>query len=65
MNKFYLVVAVIYITLGVGWCMNVYKFCTLDFESPYKAEVVRGVTIFLAPVGGVVGYITFGEEESE
>ena len=44
-----------------GWGINVYKMTQLDFASPYKAEVIRGVGLF--PIfGAIIGYITIGEE---
>ena len=44
-----------------GWGMNVYKLTQLDFASPYKAEVIRGVGLF--PIfGAIIGYTTIGEE---
>ena len=44
-----------------GWGMNIYKMTQLDFASPYKAEVIRGVG--LIPVfGAITGYMTIGEE---
>lgn len=44
-----------------GWGMNVHKLTQLDFASPYKAEVIRGVGLF--PIfGAVIGYTTIGEE---
>lgn len=46
----------------VGWCVNVYRFCTSDFESPYRAEIIRGVGIPVAPVGAVVGFIDLEED---
>jgi hypothetical protein len=39
-----------------GWGLNIYKFASCDFESPYKAEIVRGIGIPFAPMGAVVGY---------
>lgn len=58
---------VILITLGpiYGWCANVYKFCHLDFQAPYGAEIIRGVGIFAPPVGMVTGYMTLNEEEKK
>ena len=42
----------------VGWGMNVYKFTKLDFEAPYKAEVVRGLGVLpIVPMGAIMGYI--------
>lgn len=40
----------------VGWGMNLYKLTKLDFKSPYKAEIIRGIGLFPI-VGAVTGYI--------
>lgn len=40
-----------------GWIANVIYFANCDFEKPYKAEVIRGFGIVVAPVGVVAGYI--------
>jgi hypothetical protein len=45
----------------LGWGMNVYKLTQLDFQTPYKAEVIRTAGVF-SPIGAIVGYITFEEE---
>lgn len=46
----------------VGWVLNVYKFVTdCDFSSPYKCEVVRGVGIFIAPIGSAAGYFNIND----
>ena len=45
-----------------GYAANIYKLCQNDFESPYKAELIRCISIFVFPVGVVLGYITFDEE---
>ena len=55
----------IIILLVVGWVINLVKFCKCDFEAPYKAEIVRGVSIFVAPVGGVMGYINIDDTIKE
>ena len=49
--------------LFIGWFVNIYKFATLDFEAPYKAEILRGIGIPVAPLGGVLAFINFDEEE--
>jgi hypothetical protein len=52
---------VIAITMGVGWVMNFYKFTQLDFEAPYKAEIIRAVGV-VPIVGAFTGWMTIGEE---
>jgi len=56
-----LALVLILILGGIGWCMNVYKITQLDFESPYKAEVLRGIGV-IPPVGAIEGWMTFEEE---
>jgi hypothetical protein len=51
-----LLTLLIIVCLGVGYVMNIIKFCKLDFEQPVKAEVIRGVGIF-PPFGAVIGWI--------
>jgi len=41
-----------------GWVMNVVKVCQCDFEAPFKAETIRGVGVFIPPVGAVAGGCT-------
>lgn len=47
----------IVIALATGWIVNVVKFTRCDFEPPYKAEVIRGICIFVVPAGVIAGYI--------
>lgn len=58
-------VAIVVIVIGgfVGWCKNAYRFTQLDFEAPYKAEVVRGIGLF-TPIGPIAGYFYFDEEKA-
>ena len=49
---------------GVGYLMNVAKLIECDFESPYKTEVIRVVSLFPI-VGTFTGYMTIGEEVKE
>lgn len=58
-------VVLFWLLLAVGWVNNIYRLVAKDdFASPYKAEVLRVVGIFVAPLGSVLGYITFEEEET-
>ena len=40
----------------VGYGLNIYKLTQLDFEKPYKSEVLRSIGI-LPPIGAVIGWI--------
>lgn len=56
-------IVLILLTISVyGWVLNIYKLVKLDFEPPYKAEVIRTIGIPVGIVGSVVGYINFDEE---
>ena len=41
----------------IGWFKNLVSFVKLDFQEPYKAEVIRGASLFIAPAGAVVGWV--------
>ena len=60
-------VAVFQVLLGIflliGWVVNIVKFAGCDFEAPLKTEIVRGVGIAVAPVGGIIGWLDIGEEK--
>jgi len=48
-------------TLGlIGWVLNLVAFTGLNFSSPYKAEVIRGIGVF-SPVGSVIGYFNIND----
>ena len=52
------------ILFAIGaWCVNIYKTTQLDFEAPYKAEVFRVAGILVAPLGVILSFVTFDEEE--
>ena len=46
----------------VSWCVNIYKFSQLDFQSTYKAEVIRAISIPVAPLSLVSAWVDIGEE---
>jgi hypothetical protein len=57
-----LILVLIIIAIGWGWLANLYLFVVeCDFEPDYKCEAVRGVGIFVAPVGVIAGYVDIGE----
>ena len=62
MKKLILIKLVFTVLFLVGWVMNIVKFTQCDFEPVNKTEIVRGVCIFVAPVGAVIGYMDIGEE---
>ncbi len=40
-----------------GWIKNVIGFAKCDFDVPIKTEVIRGIGVFVPPVGVVCGYL--------
>ena len=50
------VVAVLVAPAIIGWSFNLYLLSGCDFASPYKAEVIRTVGVFIPPVGAITGY---------
>ncbi len=50
-----IIISTISTLLLIGWVKNIVKFVQLDFKSPYKAEVIRGVG--LTSYGAIIGWI--------
>ena len=53
-------VVLIILALGTGWVVNCVKFARLDFEAPYKAEILRGIGI-IPPIGAVMGWVPISD----
>ena len=47
------------------WFVNMAKFIQLDFEEPYKAEIIRGVGVPVWPMGIIISLIELDEEKSK
>lgn len=60
-----LILTLILVLCFYGWGANIIKLANLDFASPYKAEVFRGVGIPVWPVGIVLGFVNFEEEQKQ
>lgn len=60
---------IIYIALisicVIGWVDNIIKLVKCDFEPSYKTEIIRGVGVFVFPVGIVVGYMDLKDEKTK
>lgn len=52
-------VLLLIVVLG-GWSVNLYKLTQCDWESPYKAEVLRTAGL-VPPIGAVVAWIDLGK----
>tara|TARA_R110000737_G_C14541157_1_gene479044 strand:+ start:1009 stop:1203 length:195 start_codon:yes stop_codon:yes gene_type:complete len=44
---------------GAGWVLNLFALFSCDFEGPWKSEILRGVGVFIAPIGAVAGWFNF------
>ena len=42
--------------LLVGWVKNGIALFHCNFKAPYKAEVIRTIGVFVAPIGSVAGF---------
>jgi hypothetical protein len=60
---FVLLCTVVVFLGAVGWVMNMVAFVQCDFQAPYKAEVLRGLGVFVPPVGVIEGWITIKDGE--
>lgn len=40
-----------------GWILNIVKFVDLDFTTVTGMMILRGIGIFMAPLGAVLGYL--------
>jgi len=54
--KILLSTVLIILFLITGYVINFVKFVKLDFKTPYKAEVIRGIGV-LSGIGAIVGWI--------
>lgn len=43
-----------------GWVKCIVHLSECDFQAPYKAEVIYGVSIFTS-IGGITGWMDFGK----
>lgn len=53
---------IVFFLLVLGWLLNIYAFICSDFTSPYKSEIIRGISIVVSPIGSVIGYMDIGDE---
>lgn len=55
-----IIIFVLLLLGGIGWIKNIVKLVHLDFDAPYKAEVIRIVGVVPA-VGAITGWITIND----
>ncbi len=60
--ELFVVVLILYIL--TAWVVNIVKLVDLDFEAPYKAEVVRVISI-IPVISAVTAFMDIGEENNE
>lgn len=51
-----------YVFLAGCWAINLYDLTRLDFEKPYKVEILRGAGVVAFPMSLVLAFVTFEEE---
>ena len=51
----------IYISILVGYFLNIYKLTKCDFEPKYRAETIRLCGVIFPPIGVVIGYVNLGK----
>jgi len=51
-------IIILFVMSGYGYINNIFELFDCDFESPYKCEVIRGIGIFVPPVGIISGYVS-------
>ncbi len=49
----------IWILGAIGWGLNVYHLYHAIMNETVASAVVRGIGVFVAPLGAVLGYIPF------
>jgi hypothetical protein len=57
-----LLVVIIALLPVYGYVSNIVKLCHCDFESPIKAEVVRGIGVVIPVVGVVTGFLDINDD---
>lgn len=55
---FFIGIVLLFLAGTAGYVMNIVKIFGTDFASPYKAEVIRAVGVFVPPVGAIAGWFT-------
>lgn len=61
----WIVPVLIWILCLYGWFANLYKLTKCDFDTPLKAEVIRGVGVVVFPIGIVCGYMKIEDAKSQ
>ena len=68
MKKFLSFTLVVILLVGMavgGYIANIVKLCQCDFDTPLKAEVIRGIGVIVPPVGVVTGWLTIQDGKTE
>lgn len=61
MKAMFTIQLIIVLVVGTGWVKSIYKLSDCDFVSPYKAEVIYGIGVFVPPVGMITGWLDLGQ----
>jgi hypothetical protein len=60
-----LIILLIWMFMIASYCVNIYDLTQLDFEAPYKAEILRGIGTVVPPIGVVLGFIPINDDKLE
>jgi len=57
----------IIVLLVTGWFMNIYKVFAVDVSgtNTTNALIIRGVGVFVPPLGAIEGWMTFDSEKKQ
>lgn len=55
-------IIVLFITITIGYFVNIYKVTQYNWSEPYRAESIRCIGIIMPPIGGVIGYIKIEDQ---
>lgn len=58
-------IIIVFIGIPVGWVKNAYEITKLDFEPPYKAEIIRSGAFIAFPLAGVVGWMNIPDGDEK
>jgi hypothetical protein len=54
-----LIFVLVVLPLIIGWVLNVYSLIKCEFDPIGTEEIFRVIGIFVAPLGGFLGYMNF------
>lgn len=65
MKKLFFIYFLIIVIWVSGYIQCIVKFVKSDFDAPYKREIIYGVSMFIFPVGGIVGWVNIEDGDKD